>query len=120
MSELIIVVKDNPAQVDWTVRRGNTLLRYFNIKEEDADCILQLVDLTGSTFSMVITDNRGASVDTLTLGDGITVVSEGRVQVHRAASVTADWPADCAAQFVFTWTRPSDPVVVKDIVIGKV
>ena len=111
----IINITELPATVDWTTSRGSTLYREFNIKEGGA-----LADLTGSTFSMVVSDNRGNPLDTLTLGDGITVVSTGRIRVHRALSVVYTWPSNCDVTFVFTWTRPTTPVIVKELLKGKI
>jgi hypothetical protein len=112
MSQQIIDISKRYAELDWTVVRGDTFLEEFAIKENGV-----LVDLTGSTFEMKVTDTRGVLLDTLTLGNGITVISLGTVRCHREDVETATW-TDCGAMFVFKWTRPTVPQTIRTIIKG--
>lgn len=113
-----INITNSPAEVDWTTVRGDTFLEVFEIREGDS-ASSPLADLDGDSFVMTITDNRGAQVDELTLGDGISVISEGTVQLHRTAAETGTWP-NCKTTFTLKWTNDTDPVVVKTIITGKI
>lgn len=114
----VINITNAYAEVDWTTKRGDTFLEVFEIREGDS-ASSPLADLDGDSFVMTIVDNRGAPVDELTLGDGITVISEGTVQLHRTAAKTGDWPT-CKTTFELKWTNDADPVVIKTIIVGKI
>lgn len=110
-----ITLTEQPASIDWTTRRGDTFLKEFNIKQGG-----ELVDLDGSDFVMVAKDNRGTPIKTFEIGDGITIVSLGRVRIHETAENTAEWPTHCDTTFELKWTRPTIPVVEKTILVGKI
>lgn len=114
---LTVSVTKAPADIGdmWAVPRGNTLFPPpVTIKENGV-----AVDLTGSSFVMTITDKRGTTLETLTLGSGIEEVDTGKIQIHATATETGTWPADCLVNFKLVWTRPTSPVIVKTIIIGQ-
>ena len=117
-----ITVTDNHAQLDLTFKRGDTFLEEFAIEEENVDTgELEPVDLTGSTFSAPIVDNRGTVLATLTLGSGITVFGDdnNKLRLHVVAATTAGWTASCPVTLTLVWTRPTTPVIVKTIIVAK-
>lgn len=114
----VINITNAPAEVDWTTRNGNTFYKVFEIRNGDS-ASGPLEDLDGDSFVMTITSNRGEAVDELTLGNGITVISEGTLQLHRTAAETGTWP-ECKRTFELVWTNDTDPVVVKTIIVGKI
>lgn len=117
-----ITVTDNHAQLDWTFKRGDTFLEEFAIEEENVDTeVFEPVDLTGSTFSAVIADNRGTTIATLTLGSGITVFGDdnNKIRLHTVAATTAGWTDTCPVTLTLKWTRPTTPVIVKTIIVAK-
>lgn len=119
----IINVTHNHAQLDWTFKRGDTFLEEFAIEEEDVVTeVLEPVDLTGSTFSAVIADNRGTVLATLTLGSGITVFGDdnNKIRLHVVAATTAGWTNTCPVTLTLVWTRPTTPVIVKTIIVAKI
>ena len=118
-----ITVTDRHAQLDWTFKRGDTFLEEFAIEEEDVlTGDIEPVDLTGSTFSAVIADNRGTTIATLTLGSGITVFGDdnNKIRLHTVAATTAGWTDTCPVTLTLVWTRPTTPVIVKTIIVAVI
>lgn len=118
-----ITVTDRHAQLDWTFKRGDTFLEEFAIEEEDVlTGDIEPVDLTGSTFSAVIADNRGTTIATLTLGSGITVFGDdnNKIRLHTVAATTAGWTDTCPVTLTLVWTRPTTPVIVKTIIVAAI
>lgn len=122
MSEQVISLTENHAQVDWSFPRGNTFFREFSFRRRDISTGVKTpIDLTGSTFVGLIKTNRGVLVDTIEIGNGITVFGDDSesLRLHRAGSVTEDWPDDCPITLTLTWTKATIPEIIQDIIVAK-
>lgn len=118
-----ITVTDRHAQLDWTFKRGDTFLEEFAIEEQNVDTgVFEPVDLTGSTFSAPIVDNRGTVLATLTIGSGITVFGDdnNKIRLHTISATTAEWTDTCPVTLTLVWTRPTTPVIVKTIIVAVI
>ncbi len=121
MSDQIFNITDFPAEVDWRFTRGDTLLQEVILEDEDSEGTVIPANLTGSTFEMVVTDNRGEVVATLALGSGLSVIAAGTLRIHVVAATTATWPdLKCDTTFALKWTRATTPVIVKTVIKGKI
>ena len=93
--------------------RGGTWRRQFTVKEDGL-----AISLAGWSPSMLITDSEGATVLSLTVGSGISIVStpEGKFQ----AEVTAVQSADLAAGTYDYLIKMTNGAVVQPLVAGLI
>lgn len=91
--------------------RGGTWRRQFTVKEDGV-----AISLAGWSPSMLITDSAGATVLSLTVGSGVSIVSspEGKFQVEITAAQTA---ALVAGEYDYI-TKITNGAVVQPLVAG--
>jgi len=110
----------DPANINWTVIRGDTSTIQVQFYEPDE---ITPLDTTGWTYTSTVYDPDGEAIDTLTV-----VGENGLVTVTAPASITADWGAGYRTvvselQFDVQVTIPTENEVVDTIwtpVIGYI
>lgn len=97
-----------PPTLPIPIIKGNTLELPGYIEEGEDPGPFDRVDITGSTFQMVVKQKRGGAtvltVGTVVGGVIITDAVQGEFKVVISASQVNELPSDCALTYYLDWT----------------
>jgi hypothetical protein len=109
-----------PANVNISVRQGDTLAQTVFVREKDSNGNVTTVNLTGWTAKMQVKTRRSGTVKaTLTSGSGITITPlAGQIAIRIESTATAN--LDCAEySYDLQIINPADANFQRTLIAGK-
>jgi hypothetical protein len=109
-----------PANVNLSVRQGDTLAQTVFVREKDGGGVASPIDLTGWTAKMQVKTRRAGTVKiTLSGGSGLTVTPlDGQIDIRIESTATAN--LDCAEySYDLQIINPADANFQRTLIAGK-